>query len=349
MNARAWMSGSLIIAGLAAGCATIEPEPTASVMAAAETARVGGSGDAADDPGFWLASDPADSLILGTDKTAGLYVYDLAGEVLQFLPVGRLNNVDVRDGFMTADGATVAIAAATNRTTVTLDLFIIDPATGTVMVPDDGAIPLDLDDEPYGVCLYMRDREGLFAGVTAKDGTFVQYQIIHDDEGFGAIEARRFDLGSITEGCVFDERSRALFIAEENVGVWRYGADHETGDVREAVAAVDGRRLVADAEGATIYAEGEDGGYLIVSSQGDDAYAVFALPQARYVGRFSVADNAEAGVDGTTETDGIMAVSDALPGYPEGVFIVQDDADDEGGQNFKIIDWRDIAAALNLP
>ncbi|MEO1101243.1 MAG: phytase, partial [Pseudomonadota bacterium] len=38
----------------------------------------------------------AASLILGTNKDEGLHVYNLAGEELQFLDVGMLNNVDVR-------------------------------------------------------------------------------------------------------------------------------------------------------------------------------------------------------------------------------------------------------------
>lgn len=329
------------------GCASLtDPVPTATVTPARETVRVAGSGDAADDPALWVAPDPAQSLILGTDKTAGLYVFELSGDVRQFLPAGRLNNVDVRDGFP-FEGRAVPLVAATNRTTRTLDLFVIDPETREVSAPPGGSFPLDFE-EPYGVCLYAAPDGTFHVGAGDKEGAFVQFEVAHDENGFTAIESRRLDLGSITEGCVFDDRTGDLFIGEENVGIWRYPADPAAGDARVSVAEVNGREFVADIEGLTIYPQGEDGGYLIASVQGDNAYAFFRLPQADYVGRIRALDNGEAGIDGTTETDGIHVSNAALPGFPAGVLIVQDDVDDEGGQNFKLIDWADIAAALGL-
>src|SRR3546814_1921207 len=61
---------------------------------------------------------------------------------------------------------------------------------------------------------------------------------------------------------------------------------------------------------------------LIASSQGDNAYAVFRLPEIEYVGRFAVG----AGEYGaTSETDGIEAVAGSFgPAYPDGIFLAQD-------------------------
>ena len=97
-----------------AGCATAGVEDVSDsagrtvgagvpVLAAAETPPVGTAArDAADDPAIWV--DPRDrtrGVILGTDKQAGLYVYDLAGRQRQYLAGGRPNNVDLRDAFPT--------------------------------------------------------------------------------------------------------------------------------------------------------------------------------------------------------------------------------------------------------
>ena len=41
---------------------------------------------------------PERSLVVATDKRSGLLVYDLAGRQVQYLPVGNLNNVDLRTG-----------------------------------------------------------------------------------------------------------------------------------------------------------------------------------------------------------------------------------------------------------
>jgi 3-phytase len=111
---------------------------------------------------------------------------------------------------------------------------------------------------------------------------------------------------------------------------------------------VDGSgRLVADVEGVTLL---RDGGatYLLVSSQGDSAFAVWRVDQAqpRYVGRFSV--EAHGGVDAVTGTDGVAAYSGPIGAFPEGLVVVQDDRNEGMSQNFKLIDWRSVRAALGL-
>jgi 3-phytase len=100
--------------------------PATDIPAVLETARVAGEGDAADDPAVWIAPDPSDSLVLGTDKTAGLYLYELSGEIADFLPTGRLNNVDVRYDFA-LPGPRRDIAVASDRTNIGLAVFLIDP------------------------------------------------------------------------------------------------------------------------------------------------------------------------------------------------------------------------------
>ena len=86
---------------IAAGCATVPimGDPAAQVTADAETRPVGTvKEDAADDPAIWRNNaDPAASLIVATDKKAGLYVYDLEGQQKSFAAGGLLNNVDLLD------------------------------------------------------------------------------------------------------------------------------------------------------------------------------------------------------------------------------------------------------------
>jgi 3-phytase len=111
------------------------------------------------------------------------------------------------------------------------------------------------------------------------------------------------------------------------------------------VAPVDNQRLVADVEGlATIDHKGQR--YLLASSQGDNAYAVFKLPSMDYVGRFAVA----AGQFGaTSDTDGIEAVAGNFgPAYPDGLFLAQDGDNAPRAQNFKLLRWDQIAAALGI-
>ena len=333
-----------LAAFFAAGCESA-PAPgltPAAAPASAETAAVVGAGDAADDPAFWRAPDPAQSRILGTDKQTGLYVYDLAGEMLQFLEIGRMNNVDVRYGFNAGD-RTVDIAVATDRTRLGLMVFFIDPETGAVEAAPGGFLPHYFDD-PYGLCLWSRPKGGIDVFFTEDDtGRLSQMRLSFEDGAMTAQEVRAFTLGTITEGCAVDDRTGLVYMAEENVGVWRFSADPATGETREMFAPIDGQALVADAEGVALWPSADHGDLLVVSSQGDNAYAVFDLETAALVARFEI-NGGE--IDRTTETDGIYIHASPLPSYPHGVFLAQDDADDAGGQNFKIVDLGAIRAAI---
>ena len=97
-----------------------------------------------DDPAIWVKrGDPAESLILGTDKQGGLAVYDLGGKQLQYLEAGRLNNVDVRYDVPLGDGR-VDLVAAGNRTNDAIWLHAVDAATR---------------DELLAICCRAADRE----------------------------------------------------------------------------------------------------------------------------------------------------------------------------------------------
>ena len=64
-----------------------------SIIAIAETEPVTTSGDAADDPAIVINySNPQQSIILGTDKRAGVYSYDLSGKKISYAALGEINN-----------------------------------------------------------------------------------------------------------------------------------------------------------------------------------------------------------------------------------------------------------------
>lgn len=345
---------ALTAAGLAACAQSVgKPAPmtvpTASVRAMAETAAVANQDDAADDPAIWVSGDGQTVRILGTDKRddGGLNVYAVDGALIEFLPAGALNNVDVRP--LPGD-AGLSLAFATKRRPGGLELFAID-AGGTVTRA--GSLPTTLND-PYGACLGAAAEGGFDLGATNTDDGYHQYQLVFDGEGeVSAYLQRQLSFGAQAEGCVFDERTGDLFIGVEEEGIFRYRADPAAGDGRQTVALIDDAHLTADVEGLAIYPKGADGGWLIASSQGDDAFAVFALPEARFVGRFTVIESADGQVDRVTHTDGLAVTARAAPGFPQGFLVVQDDENTRpdgsvSTQNFKIVDWREIAAALAL-
>ncbi|BBD98968.1 3-phytase [Sphingobium amiense] len=320
--------------------------PAASVTARGETTPVGTpNADAADDPAIWRnAADPAQSLIVGTDKKAGLYVYGLDGKTRDFLDAGRVNNVDLKEG-VTIDGTAGILVAASDRNDIArakVALFRLDPATAklTALGKVDGG-----SGEAYGICL-GRDEAGLSAFIVLKDGTV--NQVLVDASGAtpsGRI-VRTMKLGTQSEGCAVDDRTHILYVAEEDVGLWRFDARATGPTSPTKIAAADGRHLVMDAEGVAIAPIGEKDGYVVVSSQGDNAYVLYRLSDDSYVGRFRIV----AGViGGAEETDGIeLMLGDFGPGYPGGIFIAQDGHNAAAAQNFKLVAWDDIVKALGL-
>ncbi|OSZ64986.1 3-phytase [Sphingomonas sp. IBVSS2] len=315
--------------------------PTAEVKAIGETQAVASLEDAADDPAIWRnPRDPARSLIVATDKKAGLNVYDLSGKLRSTLPAGRVNNVDLR-----VWGGQVIVAASdrNDKTAAKLALYTLD--TRTAALAEIGRFDAGAG-EAYGLCMYAPRGGRLHAFVVHKGGTIVQMEILREGGAIKADRVRTMRLATQSEGCVADDRTGTLFVGEEDVGVWRFGANPRDPIAGEKVIAVDGKRLVADVEGVAIAAEGARGGWLVVSSQGDSAYGVWRLRDMAYAGRFRIA----AGKFGaTSETDGIeVSTASFGPGLQGGLMLAQDGDNAPAAQNFKLVRWADVRKALGL-
>ncbi len=342
---RALLLGGLVLAACAPVAPPVAGGPVAvvSVPAVAETDPVDTANDAADDPAIWRnPRDPAKSLVIGTDKKAGIHVHDLSGKRLSFTPAARLNNVDLRDL-----GGGMVIAAASDRADVAqahVALFRLDTAAARLVPLGRYAVGVG---EAYGMCLWRRARDhALFGFVVLKDGRIDQVAIDVTGAAPKVTLVRSLKLGTQSEGCVVDDRTGVLYVAEEDVGIWRFDADPAGSSAPVALAKVDGVNLVADAEGLALAPQGARGGYLIASSQGDSTYNVYRLCDDRLMGRFRIEGGA---IDGTSETDGVeVAVGDFGPAFPRGVMVAQDGDNAPETQNFKLVSWGAVVKALGL-
>lgn len=311
--------------------------PLPSVTASAQTEPVKSSDDAADDPAIWInGAAPEDSLILGTDKQSGLYVYDLSGAVKQFLPTGRLNNVDLRQAISVGDW-TGDLAVASNRSDNTVAVYQISDAGEVAAL---GAFASELE-EPYGICMGTLNGT-IMVGVMHKTGDALIYALSAPTE---VSATYRLKFETQLEGCVFDEASNQVFIGEELAGIWV--TDYRDGAFKAPVSVdvVGGASgLVADIEGLSIYRRGNDA-FLVASSQGDNSFALYDLKDMRFIGRFRVAADQ---FDAVEDTDGLETVGTALGAqYPHGLLVVQDGVRPDGAfQNFKLIDWRQVETIL---
>lgn len=340
------MRSTLLPFLLAAGARSQE-----TVVPRAETTPVRSSGDAADDAAIWVdPDDPARSVVIATDKQAGLEVYDLAGNRLQSVPGGRPNNVDLRRDFPLA-GELVTLVATGDRSRDRLKLYVLDPDTRTLA--DIAARDIRMGIDVYGCCLYRSPfTQRLFFFGTSKDGLVEQWRLF--DHGSGRVDAlrvRTFDVGGQSEGCVADDGTGFLFVGEESVGIWRYGAEPAAGDARILLDSTDSDgNLDADVEGLAIYYAAGGRGYLVASSQGDDSFSVYdRRPPHRHLLHFELGAGA-GNVDAVTNCDGLDVVNLSLgSAYPDGLLVVQDGTNPGGNQNFKLVRWSDVAAAANPP
>lgn len=310
-----------------------------SINAFAQTKPMEAFGDAADDPAIWINPlEPSQSRILGTNKKQGMMVYDLHGNLLQKLDVGRVNNVDLRYGFEFAK-QTFDLAAASNRTTNSISLFSIQQNSGELSLLTD--IKTDLADV-YGLCMYQQKND-YYVFVNDTDGRFQQYLLVTENEQITGKLVREFKVPSQPEGCVADDKNHQLYYGEESTGIWQTSAQ-PTKQLGRLIA-ITSDTFVADVEGMGIYVM-DDQRYLVASSQGNNSFGVFALDQDnRYLGSFQIDMNLDLMLDGVSETDGLEITSLSLGStLPDGLLVVQDGRNrlPNAPQNFKLVDGKVI-------
>jgi 3-phytase len=176
------------------------------------------------------------------------------------------------------------------------------------------------------------------------------------------------------EGVVVDRVTGTIYAGQEDVGIWRINA--ATGEI-EATPSVTTRGaatsaftmpdsvIARDVEGLTVF-YGPSKRYLLASSQGgahgdarapdapfDDSFVVFDITGGfEYLGSFRIA--ATEGRDAVQESDGADVIPMALPGFPNGLMVMQDGYDNDldgldgevSSSNFKYVDWAAIAGSF---
>lgn len=324
--------------------------PPARVAPVAETDPVPDADDAADDPAIWVnRSNPAQSRIIGTNKKGGLAVYDLDGQQVQYLPVGRVNNVDLRVGFSLA-GKRVPLVAASHRDDKAIRLWVGDDTTGMLKEAPGRGIATTVA-EPYGLAMYTSAKSGkTFVFVNDKAGRVEQWLVQESGGSLTGSLVRTLKLEGQVEGMFADDELGNLYVGEETRGVWRFGAEPDAPVTGVLVdQAKPNGNITPDVEGISMW-KGERGeGYLIVSSQGSNEFLLYArTPPNAFKGAFTVIDGPS--VDGASETDGVDATSESLGGaFPCGLIVVQDGANHGHAQNFKLLAPEAVGRAFRPP
>jgi 3-phytase len=159
------------------------------------------------------------------------------------------------------------------------------------------------------------------------NGKVRQWQLKDLGGRLAAELVREFSVGNQAEGCAADDELAHLYVAEEDGGFWRYSAEPDDGALRTEIDRVNGANgLVADIEGVAIWYGPEGRGYVVLSNQGANNYAIYRREgDNAFIGLFHVTGDAARGIDGVSGTDGLDVTSRPLgPRFPSGLLVVQD-------------------------
>jgi myo-inositol-hexaphosphate 3-phosphohydrolase len=305
------------------GGAASGAEPARTLIPSdAETTPVASSGDAADDPTIWVNEvDPSDSRIIANDKKGALNMYRLDGTLVTSLYTGTFwGNSDVRGDLLAVARSGIKLYAVT------------DSSLGQV-----GSIKTSGE----GLCMYQSGAD-LYVFTVTRRGVVRQFKL--NSLRTGGTLVRSFSLGSEGEGCAVDDQAQALYISQEDVALWRYGANPSDGTSRVAVdTVVPQGRITPDAEGITL-----TGNRVIVSSQYGTAraksyFTAYTRNANEYEAAFRIGDGVSS--DDCDGTDGIAAYEGYLgPTFPFGIFVCQDNNNSvpgtAGNQDFKLVRWE---------
>jgi len=237
-----------------------------------------------DDPAIWInRADPAQSLIIGTDKDTdgGLFVFNLDGKIVKWITgLKRPNNVDVAYG-LPLSGERADIAVLTERETNSLRVYRLP---GMELV-DGGGIPVfegEQERAPMGLSLYTRPADtAIFAIVSRKTGPHSQYlwQYRLHDNGKGQVTATlvrkfgRYSGKKEIESIAVDNELGYVYYSDEQVGIRQYNAEPGRGE--EQLDLFGQGEFMLDNEGISIYKTGDSTGYILVSDQEANSFNVY--------------------------------------------------------------------------
>lgn len=267
-----------------------------------------------DDMCVWVhPTAPEKSSVICSDKTANaLFVYDLAGNVIQHIPTHKPGNIDIRQRVQ-IDGKSVDLVVYNQRADgFKLCVYRVNGESRKLERMDDNLLTTGPN---YGGCLYHSKKSGrLYCICTSDRGTVEQYELVGNGQGgISHKKVRSFPLGKC-EGAVADDENATLYIGEEKGGVWKFGAEPDAPNQGTLIAKVGEHGMKGDVEGLAILPQGPRNGYLVVSDQGQNRFKIYQREAPHtFVGDFAI--------EGAEDSDGIEICPVNLgPGFPNGVF-----------------------------
>lgn len=245
------------------------------------TSEVGG-GDIHPLPGLkhtWLSASPRSLSLLSDDAATALIR-------------GSFESIDARHPVQ-IDGQARVLVSAIDVEAGAIRLFSIDPERLTLRELADLTYPEAI---PDAQCLFVDPDDGDISVFSIDALGIIEQRYVYDAASQRPVDlsVRRFIGVPDPQACAVDDAMKALYVAEESVGVWRYRADVENDPARDPILlrtpfgelageatdlAVDhtGAVWLLDAASQRVYRSVPDTGVTTHWPLGDDSIAADAL------------------------------------------------------------------------
>lgn len=336
----------LVLAVLLTGVPALAQQ-TIQVSPTLETQPAVGTGAVVQGAALWMhPTDPASSLLLVADNQTGLLVYNLNGTARPLLAEGAVQGVDVQEGVVVG-GISQPLVMVANTTAQALIGYIIDSSTlefrragfPNVTAPSFA---------PSSVALYVSPTTGrVFAFAGSATGVVDQFELTaQTDGGTASAVVRSFDVGNAVVGLAVDDAQGKLYVVEQNVGIWEYGAEPEAADTRASVDTVTGGGLSQPLGGVALYRASGVRGYLLAVN-GGDAVRIYERQPGAHTFRGSFTVGADGGIDAVESPRQVVATNRPLGTlFPLGMVAVHDSTNAGTNENFKLVPWPAIATGF---
>ena len=295
---------------------------------------------------IWVHPDqPAYSTVIVADPAADrLFVYDATGKCLQRVPAINATEVDLRYDVNLGDNRRGDVVVALRRSKFgRLLIYAVDAKTRTLTRLDNNRVYVG---DMQAMCLYKSlTSDKLYAVVAETTGAIRYYELIPDEDG-GLTKSRErgahHQVLGACEGLLADDENAALYVAEKDRCIYRYGAEPDDPAKGKPLVLARNDDLGDTMTDMAMYTRADGAGYLLVA--GTDAGRICVYDRRdpkRYLGSFVV-----RGCDSPAT---IAAVSvPMLAPFDRGLVVCHDNRRSRH-TGPRLVPWRKLAGHLQLP
>ncbi len=306
------LSSVLLAVGLS-GCGNDDNTQTNSDILLTSEFKTSHSYEDIADATYWQSTnDASQDLLLVSLEGDGVALFDNQGQQLLHAELGEVTSADLRYQITASNGDSIDLIALALPDEQSIGFYSIARPQGAA--PELLSLgQLQLDFAAEGICLYKNTTTSELSITGVSDLGFAkQYKLHYDGANINSIivdgnglphPVRELNVGGKLSACAVDDETANLYIAEQNVGIWAYGADAENVKERKLVDSVAPLGHLEEIEGLDLSYQENGQGYLVVADEGQGLL---------FYQRDKLVHSAQTEVDGFDEIKALAVGRDGL-------------------------------------